>query len=149
MAGQEGLSNIENNIDGLLSRQQEVIDKFVESSLSFKKNFIEIDEFDKGERIKLNFAHTFGHVIEVVSHYEIPHGTAVAIGMIMADKAKEVIGVELNKDAVKDARINAKRNDAKNITFYEKDAGEFLVQMAEQDAKVDVVVMDPPRAGSD
>ncbi len=71
------------------------------------------------------------------------------IGMILADHAKEVIGVELNKDAVKDARINAKVNDVKNITFYEKDAGEFLVQMAEQQAKVDVVVMDPPRAGSD
>ena len=71
------------------------------------------------------------------------------IGMIMADKAKEVIGVELNKDAVRDARINAKRNHTGNISFYEKDAGEFLVQMAEQNAKVDVVVMDPPRAGSD
>lgn len=71
------------------------------------------------------------------------------IGLIMADKAKEVIGVELNHDAVKDARINAKKNDVRNITFYEKDAGEFLVQMAEQDAGADVVVMDPPRSGSD
>lgn len=71
------------------------------------------------------------------------------IGMLMADKAKEVIGVELNKDAVKDARINAKRNETRNISFYEKDAGEFLVQMAEQNTKVDVVIMDPPRAGSD
>ena len=71
------------------------------------------------------------------------------IGMIMADNAKEVIGVELNKDAVKDALINAKRNGIKNISFYEKDAGDFLVQMAEQDARVDVVIMDPPRAGSD
>ena len=71
------------------------------------------------------------------------------IGIIMSDVAREVIGVELNGDAVKDARINAKRNDCKNISFYEKDAGEFLVQMAEQNAKVDVVVMDPPRAGSD
>lgn len=71
------------------------------------------------------------------------------IGIIMADHAKEVIGVELNTDAVKDARINAKRNGCKNISFYEKDAGAFLVQMAEQNAKADVVVMDPPRAGSD
>ena len=71
------------------------------------------------------------------------------IGIIMAEKAREVIGVELNKDAVKDARINAKRNGIQNISFYEKDAGEFLVQMAQQNAKVDVVVMDPPRAGSD
>jgi len=71
------------------------------------------------------------------------------IGMILADDAKEVIGVELNKDAVRDARINAKANGVKNITFYEKDAGQFLVQMAEQKANVDVVVMDPPRTGSD
>ncbi len=71
------------------------------------------------------------------------------IGMILADKAKEVIGVELNKDAVKDARINAKVNGVKNISFYEKDAGQFLIQMAEQHAKADVVVMDPPRTGSD
>lgn len=71
------------------------------------------------------------------------------IGILMADHAGEVIGVELNKDAVKDARINAKRNGTQNISFYEKDAGEFLVQMAEQKTKVDVVVMDPPRAGSD
>lgn len=71
------------------------------------------------------------------------------IGMVLASKAKEVIGVELNKDAVRDARINAKTNGVKNISFYEKDAGQFLVQMAEQSAKVDVVVMDPPRTGSD
>lgn len=71
------------------------------------------------------------------------------IGMIASSKAKEVIGVELNSAAVKDAKINAKINDVSNITFYEKDAGEFMVQMAEQNARVDVVFMDPPRAGSD
>lgn len=71
------------------------------------------------------------------------------IGMILANDSKEVIGVELNKDAVQDARVNAKVNGVKNISFYEKDAGQFLVQMAEQKAKVDVVVMDPPRTGSD
>lgn len=85
MSGQKGLENIENNIEKLLSRDENTIKEFVESSLEFKKRFIEIDEFDKGERIKLNFAHTFGHAIEVVSRYEIPHGTAVAIGMIIAD----------------------------------------------------------------
>ncbi len=85
MIGKNGLFNIENNIENLLSRDMDVINTFVESSLNFKKRFIEIDEFDKGERIKLNFAHTFGHSIEVVSNYEIPHGTAVAIGMIMAN----------------------------------------------------------------
>ncbi|MDE5801540.1 MAG: 23S rRNA (uracil(1939)-C(5))-methyltransferase RlmD [Lachnospiraceae bacterium] len=70
------------------------------------------------------------------------------IGLIASGSAKEVIGVELNSAAVKDARINAKQNRVSNIMFYEKDAGEFIRQMAEQQASVDVVFMDPPRAGS-
>ena len=71
------------------------------------------------------------------------------IGLIAASKAKEVIGVELNRDAVKDAVINAKRNNIKNEQFYNADAGKFMVELAEQNEKVDVVFMDPPRAGSD
>lgn len=71
------------------------------------------------------------------------------IGMIASDKAGQVIGVELNGDAVRDAVNNAKQNNIKNIRFYKNDAGKFLLEMAEQNAKVDVVLMDPPRAGSD
>ena len=70
------------------------------------------------------------------------------IGMIASDKAAKVIGVELNADAVRDARNNAKANQIRNIQFYQNDAGKFLVEMASQGAKVDVVLMDPPRSGS-
>ncbi len=93
MAGMEGLENIEKNIGLLLSREESCLEKFVLSSLEFKKGFIEQDEFDRGERIKLNFAHTFGHAIETVTGYEIPHGTAVAIGMIMANRVAEKRGL--------------------------------------------------------
>ena len=85
MAGEQGLRRITDNIDLLLERDSDTVNQFVRTSLEFKKAFIEVDEFDHGERIKLNFAHTFGHAIEVVTEYQIPHGTAVAIGMIMAD----------------------------------------------------------------
>ncbi len=71
------------------------------------------------------------------------------IGMVAAKKVREVIGVELNRNAVKDARINAKLNQIKNIAFYEGDAGRFMVSMAEEGEKADVVFMDPPRSGSD
>lgn len=71
------------------------------------------------------------------------------IGMIVSDRAAQVIGVELNRDAVKDAVSNAKRNRISNIRFYQNDAGKFLVEMAEQKAKPDVLFMDPPRSGSD
>lgn len=70
------------------------------------------------------------------------------IGIIASKKAGEVIGVELNKDAVKDAIYNAKRNQVKNIRFYANDAGKFMVGMALSGEKADVVFMDPPRAGS-
>ena len=71
------------------------------------------------------------------------------IGMVAAANAKEVIGVELNPDAVKDAKINARENKVDNIRFYQGDAGEFMESLAEQNEKADVVFMDPPRSGSD
>lgn len=71
------------------------------------------------------------------------------IGMVASDSAKEVIGVELNKEAVRDAITNAKINGCKNIDFYNNDAGKFMVNMAGQGKSVDVVFMDPPRSGSD
>ena len=71
------------------------------------------------------------------------------IGLIASRYAREVISVELNKDAVRDAIVNAKRNAVKNVKFYQADAGEFMVNMAERGEHVDVVFMDPPRAGSD
>lgn len=72
------------------------------------------------------------------------------IGIIASDRAGKVIGVELNADAVRDARMNARRNDVKNIRFYQNDAGKFLVGMAQAAGeRVDVLLMDPPRSGSD
>lgn len=70
------------------------------------------------------------------------------IGMIAAPHAKQVIGVELNRDAVKDAIAGAKKNQLSNIRFYQADAGEFAVDMAKQGERADVVLMDPPRSGS-
>lgn len=72
------------------------------------------------------------------------------IGLIAAKRgAGHVTGVELNQDAVRDAISNAKRNGIKNVYFYNADAGEFLSAMADEGETVDVVLMDPPRAGSD
>jgi 23S rRNA (uracil1939-C5)-methyltransferase len=71
------------------------------------------------------------------------------IGLIASRQAGNVIGVELNKDAVRDAIANAKRNQIKNAYFYCADAGEFMRDMAKENETADVVFMDPPRAGSD
>lgn len=71
------------------------------------------------------------------------------IGIVASDKAKEVIGVELNEQAVRDAKVNAKLNNTENIRFFAADAGKFMVEAAKAKEKFDLVFMDPPRAGSD
>ena len=71
------------------------------------------------------------------------------IGLCAADHIERLIGVELNADAVRDARENARRNGVENATFLCEDAGHFMVRMAREGFRADVVLMDPPRAGSD
>lgn len=71
------------------------------------------------------------------------------IGLIASKCVKSVIGVEINADAVKDARENAKLNGIKNASFYTADAGEFMVRLASEGKKIDAVIMDPARAGAD
>lgn len=71
------------------------------------------------------------------------------IGLVASDKVSKVIGVELVKDAVNDAIYNAKMNNIKNIHFFCDDASNFMKNMAVKKEKVDVVIMDPPRKGSD
>ena len=71
------------------------------------------------------------------------------IGIIAAKRgAGEVTGVEVNRDAVKDAIANARENKVKNIYFHCADAGEFMEEMAAEGERCGVVFMDPPRAGA-
>lgn len=70
------------------------------------------------------------------------------IGIAAADSARAVTCVELNANAVHDARYNARINGVRNIRFYQDDAGRFLEQMAARGERADVLFMDPPRAGS-
>lgn len=72
-----------------------------------------------------------------------------SIAITAASRAKQVVGVEINKDAVFDAITNARINKIKNCWFTAGDAGEYMEQMASEKVKPDVVFMDPPRAGSD
>ncbi|MBR6754460.1 MAG: 23S rRNA (uracil(1939)-C(5))-methyltransferase RlmD, partial [Clostridia bacterium] len=69
------------------------------------------------------------------------------IGLTMADKAREIIGVEVNSDAVNDAIKNAELNGIKNAGFINEDAGEFMEKCAQNGESIDVVITDPPRAG--
>lgn len=109
MYGEQGLRRIEKDLQSLLNREDQALNTYLESSLAFKKPFIEEDEFDQGVRIHLNFAHTFGHSFETVSHYSIPHGTAVAMGMIAANR------VSLSRGYLSEVLVLSSENVLKQI----------------------------------
>ncbi len=69
------------------------------------------------------------------------------IGLVMARHAKEVLGVEANRDAVSDAVTNAEANGINNIRFIASDAGHVMDGLAAEGERIDVVITDPPRAG--
>ena len=92
LSGHEGMDKIGSCYDKLLQRDPDTVEEFLRRSLEFKKHFIEEDEFDRGIRVHLNFAHTFGHAFETMSNYEIPHGTAVAMGTIAANRVSYMRG---------------------------------------------------------
>ena len=84
VSGEEDVSYFENQFHEALKTQSNLSD-LISRSLSIKKGYIEIDEFDKRERIVFNYGHTFGHAIESITNYGIPHGVAVSFGMDMAN----------------------------------------------------------------
>ena len=87
-------------IDGRLSfeyikrnyNNYENIEETIYKSLLIKKRMVEVDEFDQEERKILSYGHTFGHAIESISNYEIPHGIAVAYGMSISNYVSYMMG---------------------------------------------------------
>jgi len=73
------------------SIQSSNIIDLIYDGLSYKSSIIQIDEFDKNERKFLNFGHTFGHALESISNYKIPHGTAVLFGILIANKVSNFL----------------------------------------------------------
>lgn len=75
-------------------------------------------------------------------------GLVAARGVDGAPGAARVIGVEERPDAVADARNNARHNGVEAAEFVAADAGAYMRDLAAQGASLDVLMMDPPRAGS-
>lgn len=71
------------------------------------------------------------------------------IGLIASKAVKRVVGVEVNGQAIKNAKKNAQINSVDNVHFVKADASEFMLNVANEEEQVDVVFMDPPRDGSD
>ena len=82
-----------------LADVNEVIDEIVSTCIDIKRAVVENDEFDKGERMILNFGHTLGHAIEGWHEYkDFSHGMGVAAGMCMiTDKCAPQLSERLKK----------------------------------------------------
>lgn len=82
--GPASFDAIAGDYDRLLS-DRPTLARYIRRSLEIKKQLIEVDEFDRGPRNVMNYGHSFGHAIESATHFGVPHGIAVTIGMDMAN----------------------------------------------------------------
>lgn len=85
LQGEEGVNQFQALLPDIRSRKKDAVLKSIQDSIRVKKDYIELDEFDKGKRQFLNYGHCFGHALETTSNYELPHGQAVLIGMALAN----------------------------------------------------------------
>ena len=82
----------------ILLTDRDALPYFISNSLSIKKVVIEQDEFDTSLRHIFNFGHTFGHAIEAITNYSIPHGQAISIGMDLANFISLTRGLITNEE---------------------------------------------------
>lgn len=91
VSGEEDFDFYRARYDEAFKNNQSLLE-LVQRNLEIKKGFIERDEFDRGERQLLNYGHSFGHAIESLTNYAIPHGIAVSYGMDMANYISVKLG---------------------------------------------------------
>lgn len=100
------------------------------------------EQTEKLYSVAVDYAQLTGDEIVVDAYSGI--GTMT---LSLAEKAKQVYGVEIVPQAIQNATTNAKDNKIENVIFEVADAGKWLVKKAKAGLKVDVIVVDPPRKG--
>lgn len=85
---------LEKNYAKIFTHNQEFLTKIITRSCELKAEIVGHDEYESGERMLLNFGHTFGHIFETETGYsdELSHGEAVAMGMAMAARMSHNLG---------------------------------------------------------
>ena len=83
------LRQLEEGADLVRSRNRPFLEEVIQTACMIKKGIVEMDEREQGLRRILNFGHTLGHALELVSEYRFSHGSAVALGMIGAARLSQ------------------------------------------------------------
>ena len=99
--------------NGLAFHREDVIARCVE----WKRDVVNRDEFDLGERQKLNLGHTIGHAIEAQSHFAVSHGSAVAMGIAIVTRASAAYGI-CEQSAVTDVLAALRKLGLPTATTY-------------------------------
>jgi 3-dehydroquinate synthase len=84
---------LENNLDAILQRQPDVLEKVAYYNCRIKAEVVEADPTETNQRRMLNYGHTIGHAAEMASGFELLHGEAVAIGIIAAGMIEIEMGL--------------------------------------------------------
>lgn len=118
-------------------------DETVARCVLIKRRFVESDEFDRGERHILNFGHTWGHAIEEATGYSVPHGQAVAYGMLAAVRLGEKLGVTAPGVFCAVESALARAGLATGHASYLKEAAAFLSRDKKSDGElIDAVLLE-------
>ncbi|MFC1993025.1 3-dehydroquinate synthase [Chloroflexota bacterium] len=131
--GGELLTYIDDNIDKVKSRDEVVLEEIVFRSARIKAEIVGKDERDMGLRNILNYGHTVGHAIESVSDFGVGHGEAVAIGMLVAARISNKLGM-LDKSEL--VRLKGVIERAGLPTEVPELAIDKMVQAMENDKKI-------------
>ncbi len=75
---------ISSNAENILKRDKKTIEEMIYKSCFIKKEIVELDPTEQGERALLNFGHTIGHAIEKIKNFQMLHGECVALGSVAA-----------------------------------------------------------------
>jgi 3-dehydroquinate synthase len=83
IGGPAFLENFEHRRDAAATGDLLVLDQLIRSALSVKRSVIEVDEYELDLRRSMNFGHSIGHALEAITNHSIPHGIAVAVGVLV------------------------------------------------------------------
>jgi 3-dehydroquinate synthase len=83
IGGPEFLERFEDRLPLAAAGDLQVLDHLIQAALSVKRAVIEVDEFELDLRRSMNFGHSIGHALEAISRHAIPHGIAVAVGVLV------------------------------------------------------------------
>lgn len=139
LGGVERARDVTELLPAITRRDPAALLASVRNSLEIKQGFIAEDEFDTGRRNLLNYGHDFGHALESVSDFAIPHGQAVVAGMVLANIVARHRGLLL-------AALDAKTNGELLLPSL---VVELRREHLAADKMIDAMRKDKKRTGSD